>query len=67
MIQTQENSKKTNFGSDLGPLGPIFFFIKNLALSVTRYHGQLLSCKILKRTNDSILRKFSDGRANGRE
>ena len=43
MIQTQENGKKPHSGPDLGPLGPnlgrqIFFF-KNLAVSVTRYHG----------------------------
>ena len=36
----------------------IFFFFKNLA--VTRYHGQLSSCKISEKTNDPILRKLSD-------
>ena len=48
MIQTQENGEKLNFGSDINQLGPnpgcqIFFF-KNLALPVTRYHGQLSPC-----------------------
>ena len=43
-----------------------FFFFKNLALPVTRYHGQLSSCTISEKTNDSILRKFSDGRTDGR-
>ena len=40
---------------------------KNLvsASSVTRYHGQLSSCTISEKTNDLILRKFSDGRTDG--
>ena len=33
-------------------------FFKNLASSVTRYHGQVSSCKISGKTNDPILRKF---------
>ena len=37
------------------------FFFKNLALSVTRYHGQLSSCTISDKKNDPILRKLSDG------
>ena len=41
---------------------PNIFFFKNLALLVTRYYGQLLSCTILEKTNDPILRKFSYGR-----
>ena len=36
--------------------------IKNLAWSVTRYHGQLSSCTLSEKTIDPILRKFSDGR-----
>ena len=45
IIRTQENGKKPHFGPDLVLLGSnsgsqIFF--KNLASSVTRYHGQLL-------------------------
>ena len=39
------------------------FFFKNLALSATIYHGQL-SCRISEKTNDPILRKFSDGRTD---
>ena len=42
-----------------------FFFFKNLALSKTRYHGQPSSCAISKKTNDSILRKFSNGQMDG--
>ena len=64
MIQTQENAKKTHFGPDLGHLNPNscrHFFFKNLALSVTRYHGQLSLCTISEKTNDPMLRKFSDG------
>ena len=34
--------------------------LKNLASSVTRYHAQLSPCTILEKTNDPILRKFSD-------
>ena len=41
------------------------FFFKKLALSVTRYHGQLSSCTISENTNDPILRKISDGRTDG--
>ena len=55
MFQTQENGKKPHFVSDLGPLDSksdhhfssfFFFFFRNLAFSVTRYHGQLSSCTI---------------------
>ena len=42
------------------------FFKKNLATSVTRYHGQLSSCTISEKINDPILRKLSDGRMDGR-
>ena len=69
MIQTQENGKKCHFDPDLGPFGPntgYNFFFKNLALPVTRYHGQLSSCAISENTNDPILRKFSDGQTDRR-
>ena len=53
----------------LGHLAQIWaakiFFSKNLALSVTRYHGQLSSCTTSQKTNDPILRKLSDGRSDG--
>ena len=42
------------------------FFFKNLASSVTRYDDQLSSYTISEKSNDSILRKFSDGRTEGR-
>ena len=42
------------------------FFLKNLASSVTRYHGQLSSCTISEKTNDPILRKLSGGPKDGR-
>ena len=45
--------------------GNLIFF-KNLASSVTKYHGQLSSCKISEKINDPILRKFRDGRTNRR-
>ena len=61
-IQTKENwkknKKKTYFAPDLGPLGPNlghYFFFQNQALSVTMYYGQLSSCKLSEKTNDSIL------------
>ena len=73
MIQTQEKGEKPHFGPNLGPLDPnsgrqiFFFFSKNLALSVTRYHGQLSSCTISEKTNDPILRKLvTDGRTDRR-
>ena len=56
---------KTSFWAWFRPNGPKYgppkFFFKNLAASLTRYHGQLLSCKIPEKTNDSVLRKLSDG------
>ena len=67
--QTSENGKKPHFRSDLGLLGSNSgreFFFKNLALSVTRYHGQLSSCTISEKNNVSILRKLSDGRMDRR-
>ena len=42
----------------------IKFFFKNLALSVTRYHGQLSSCTISEKTNGPVFRKLSDGRSD---
>ena len=57
--------------------GPIFahlvqiraaiFFLKNLASSVTIYHGQLSPCTISGKTNDPILRKLCDGLTDGRK
>ena len=76
MIQTKENGKKPHFRPNSGSLGPnsacqIFFF-KNLALSVTRYYGQLSSCTISEKTNDSIVRQvygqtdgWMDGQTDG--
>ena len=54
------------FGLNLGRYFFLFFFFfKNLAPSVTRYHGQLSSCTISEKTNDPILRKLSDRWADG--
>ena len=69
IIVTQENDEKLHFGPDLGPLGPNsghHFFFKNLAPSVVRYYGQLSSCAISEKTDDLILRKFSDRRTDRR-
>ena len=65
MIQIQVNGKKPHFGPELGPLNPNlgrqFFFLKNLAPSVTKYHGQVSTYKMSEKTNDRILRKSSKG------
>ena len=52
----------------IGPkFGPPIFLKKNLALSVTRYHGHLSSyVQYQKKTNDPIARKFCEGRTDGR-
>ena len=60
MNQPWENGKKIFQRFYLRALGPnlgcpIFF------PPVTRYHGQLSSCKLLEKTNDPILRKLSHG------
>ena len=39
--------------------------IKTQENGITRYHDQLSSCTISEKTNDLILRKFSDGRTDG--
>ena len=46
LIQTQQNGKKPHFGPNLGWLGRLNLFFKNLASSVTRYHCQLSSVTI---------------------
>ena len=65
-------SRETNESKNLVP-GPILvhlaqiwatIFFKNLASSVTRYHGQLSSCTISAKTKDPILRKLSDRRTD---
>ena len=69
MKQTRETNKKPSFEANFGPFGLIssrhFFFFKNLAPSVTRYHGRLSSCTILEKNKDPILKKISDGRRDG--
>ena len=70
MNQTWENSKKSSFGPNISPFDPnlgcqIFFFFKNLAMSVTRYHGQQSSCVISEKSNDPILRKQTDRWTDG--
>ena len=63
--------KQNNFRSNFGQLGQIpaknffFFFFENLAWSVTRYLGQLSSGTISEKSNDSILRKLSNGETDG--
>ena len=49
----------------MGPnLGCQNFFSKKLALSVTRYHGQLSQCTISEKTNAPILKKPSHGQTD---
>ena len=68
--QTWENDKKnqTSFGPDLARLAqfwPVFLF-KNLALSTTRYHGQLSSCTISEKVMIQSCEKLvMDGRTDG--
>ena len=59
-------TKETSSFSMLPKSGREIIFFKNLASSVTRCHGQLLSFTISEKTNDPILRKLSDGRTGGR-
>ena len=53
-----------------GPFGSSsdrqIFLLKNVAPSVTRYHGQLSLCTISEKTNDPILRKLSGRRTDRR-
>ena len=47
--------QKTQFPAQFWPIwpkfgSPIFFFFKNLASSVKRYHGQLWPCALLEKT-----------------
>ena len=52
----------------VGPkIGPPNFYFKNLASTVTLYHGQLSSCTISEKINDPILRKLSDRRIDGQK
>ena len=65
MNQTGENDKKKLvLGIILVYLAQIFFFFKNLAPSVTKYHGHLSSCTISEKSNDPILRKLREGRTD---
>ena len=70
MNQTWKNSKNLVsclISAYLTQIRATKFFFKNLAPSVTRYHGQLLSSTISEKTNDPILRKLTDGRTDGPE
>ena len=61
-------AKNLSSGPAFDPFGQNLdhqFFFKNLAPPLPRYYGQLSSCTILEKTNDPILRKLSDGRADG--
>ena len=73
MIQTQEIGEKPYFRPDLGTLGPnsgsqiivVVVVVENLASSFSRYYGQPSSCTISEKTNDPVLRKFSDAQTDG--
>ena len=58
MIQNEENGKKPHFGPRLGSLGPNsgcrFLLLKKLPWPITRYHGQLSSCKISEKMIQSL-------------
>ena len=62
-------AKKTVLGPILAHWAQIRatnFFFKNLAPSVTRYHGQLSSCTTSEKTNFRIFTKLSDGQMDRR-
>ena len=64
LTKHEKIAKNLVLGAILGHLPQIRlpnFFNKNLASPVTRYHGQLGSFTISRKTNDPILRKLSDG------
>ena len=69
MIQTQYNGRKSNFGPDLGPLGPNSGrqnFVSKIWLhqsldNMVSYH----QVKYLKKLMIHSLRKRSDGRTDG--
>ena len=70
MTKTQENGEKPCFGPDLGMLNPNsgrqFFFLKiwlrqSVDIMVSYHH-----VKYHKKTNDPILKKFTDGGTEGR-
>ena len=55
-----------NLIDPLGANSGCLFFKKNMASSVTRFHGQLSSCTISGKTYDPILRNFSNAWADKR-
>ena len=67
MNQTWKNSKKPSFGllAHLAQIRLSKILLKNLARSVTRFNGQLLSCTISERINNPTFRKLSDGQKDG--
>ena len=66
MYAISKKTNKLNLRKQQKFVPPFFFFfpLKNLALSVTRYHAQLSSCTISEKNNDPILRKLSDGQTD---
>ena len=69
MNQTSEKGKKTNFAPDFDLFAQnlgLQFFPKNLAPPITIYHGvRYISPRtISEKTNNPILRKFSDRRTD---
>ena len=77
MIRTEGNGEKPHFlGPNLGPLGPDLgcqvFFLKILASSVTRYHGQLSSYttsrkKMIQSWKNLVMDGQTDGQTDRRE
>ena len=69
MSKLEKMAKKLVSGLILAHLAQFraanFFFFKNLASSVTRYHSYH-HVQYQKKTNDPILRKRSDGHTDGR-
>ena len=61
----QKSQFRTRFWVIWPNFRPPKYFFKNLAWSITRYHGQLSSCAISEKTNDTILKKLSVRRTDG--
>ena len=65
MIQTQENSTKPHLGPNFGPnLGCQFFFFQKYDFIKHYISWSAIIMYNIRKTNDSILRKFSDGQTD---
>ena len=69
MIQTREKGEKPHFRPNLGPLGPHLGcqkFFQETGFVIHQISWSAIIMHNIKKTNDQILRKVSDGRTDGR-